>query len=300
MTLPSPSQGQQSVVRGTTAIKPSTVTGGTSEGTSAAQVSAALAVTAVDVLRVVAHVFDDMLPNMAPGQVPDALGQLNRAVSALENQITRLMSDVNVNVKGSMAAQLNGALETLNGLAQEVNILAEDVAEKASSALGTHVNNNTTAIAGVTAGVAALAGTTIPALEGQLGALTGTVNDLGDKVTNDIEPGLAKATATADGAAGMLSGTDKDCLDQLCDAEGNVINPITKGGATPSLLSKLGSLLGLGWALASLFGIMDVIETLFDAPLALQAVAQDVELLSGWASSAAKAIETDLPFAPSS
>lgn len=298
--LPSPSLGQQAVVSGATTIKPSTVTGGLSEGTSADQVSAALAVTAVDVLRVVAHVFDDMLPNMAPGQVPEALTQLNTAVNALENQLQQVRNGQWPRGFKGVQEALNGGLEALHGLEQEVNTLALDVAEKAPSALGTHVDNNTTAISSLTTTVAGIAGTTIPVLEGQLGSLTGTVNSLGDTVTNTVEPELAQVTKDTAANTKMLSGTDQDCLDQLCDAEGNVIKPIQDGGATPSLLGKLGSLLGLGWALGSLFGLMDVIETLFDAPLALQAVAQDVELLSGWASSAAKAIEADLPFAPGS
>ena len=128
--LPSPSLGQQAVVNGTTTIKPSTVTGGTAEGTSAAQVSAALAVTAVDVLRVVAHVFDDMLPNMAPGQVPEALGQLNTAVNALENQMQQVRNGQWPRGFVGVQEALNGGLEALNGLSQEVGILAQDVADE--------------------------------------------------------------------------------------------------------------------------------------------------------------------------
>ena len=134
--LPSPSLGQQAVVSGATTIKPSTVTGGLSEGTSADQVSAALAVTAVDVLRVVAHVFDDMLPNMAPGQVPEALTQLNTAVNALENQLQQVRNGQWPRGFKGVQEALNGGLEALNGLEQEVNTLALDVAEKASSSLG--------------------------------------------------------------------------------------------------------------------------------------------------------------------
>ena len=298
--LPSPSLGQQAVVSGATTIKPSTVTGGLSEGTSADQVSAALAVTAVDVLRVVAHVFDDMLPNMAPGQVPEALTQLNTAVNALENQLQQVRNGQWPRGFKGVQEALNGGLEALNGLEQEVNTLALDVAEKASSALGDHVNSNTSAIAGVSSIVAGITGTAIPELAGSVQTLTSTVGALDSQVTNEIAPALSAVEAEAAQSTKMLSGTDQDCLDELCDDQGNVIRPIKDGGATPSLLGKLGSLLGLGWALGSLFGLMDVIETLFDAPLALQAVAQDVELLSGWASSAAKAIEADLPFAPTS
>lgn len=297
--LPTPTIGQAVISANAAQVQPSTVTGGTPEGTSAAQVSAALAVTAVDVLRVVAHVFDDLLPNMAPGQVPDALGQLNRAVNALENQVSRLLSDVDVNVKGSMGAQLNGALQTLNGLAQEVNILAQDVAEKASSALGDHVNTNSLAIAGLTGTVAGIVGTSLPELASGVQGLTSQVGALDNTVTNEVQPQLDKNTQdTADNTA-KLSGTDQDCLDQLCDAEGNVINPITQGGATPSLLKNLGSLLGLGWVLSTVFGLMTAVATLLDAPVALEVVVKDVEQLATWAESAAKSIELELPFAPS-
>ena len=298
VALPTPTPGQQAVVNGTTVIKPSTVTGGTAEGTSAAQVSAALAVTAVDVLRVVAHVFDDMLPNMAPGQVPEALGQLNTAVNALEAQMQQVRNGVWPRGFVGLQEAVNGGLQALHGLEQEVGILAQDVAEKASSALGDHVNANTAAIAGVTSTVAGITGTAIPELANSVGTLTSTVGSLETQVQDQLAPQLSQVEQEVAANTKMLSGTDQECLDQLCDAEGNVINPITKGGATPSLLGKLGSLLGLGWALGTLFTLMDAIATLLDAPVALQAVVTDVEQLSSWASSAATSIELELPFAP--
>ena len=296
--LPSPSLGQQAVVRGTTAIRPSTVTGGTAEGTSAAQVSAALAVTAVDVLRVVAQVFDDMLPNMSPGQVTAALDQLNAAVNALEAQMQQVRNGVWPRGFKGLQEAVGGALQALNGLEQEVNTLAQDVAMKAESAIGDAVNANTKAVAGVTATVAGLVGSAIPFIEGEVGSLTQQVSDLGDTVTNTIEPELAQVTQDTAANTKMLSGTDQDCLDELCDDQTNVTKPIRNGGATPSLLGKLGSLLGLGWALGTLFTLMDAIATLLDAPVALQVIVADVEQLSSWASSAATSIELELPFAP--
>lgn len=298
--LPSPSQGQQAVVAGTSGITPSTVTGGTPEGVSADQVSAALAVTAVDVLRVVARVFDGMLPNMAPGQVPEALSQLNTAVNALEAQMQQVRNGQWPRGFVGLQEAVGGALQALNGLSQEVGTLAQQMATKADSGLEdaiTAVKTEADATAGT---VTEIVENSIPELGAALGTLTGTVGALDSQVTNQIAPELAQVTEATAANTKMLSGTDEDCLDQLCDDQTNVTDPIKSGGATPSLLSKLGSLLGLGWALGSLFGIMDAIETLFDAPLALQAIAQDVEQLSSWASSAATAIETELPFAPTS
>ena len=291
--LPSPSLGQQAVVNGTTTIKPSTVTGGTPEGTSAAQVSAALAVTAVDVLRVVAHVFDDMLPNMAPGQVPEALGQLNTAVSALEAQMQQVRNGQWPRGFVGVQEALNGGLQALHGLEQEVNTLAQDVAEKASSALGDHVNANTTAIAGVTATVAGIAGTTIPFIEGEVGSLTQQVSNLSDTVANTVEPELAQVTQDTAANTKMLSATDEECLSQLCDALNNVTNPIKEGGATPNLLKTLGNWLTKGLELGLLATLVDAALTIFDAPAVVGAVVKDTSVIAGWAEQAATVITTD-------
>jgi hypothetical protein len=293
-TLPSPSQGEKSVVTQGSKIAPSTVTGGTPEGVSGDQVSTALAITFNNAMEVLAKVIDDMLPNLAPGQVPQALDQLNSATTVLERQIAGVMSDININVKGSLAGELNGALQTLHGLAQEVNTLADDVAMKADSKIGDDVNANTAAIAALSTTVGTVVGSSIPDLANGLGTLTSTVGSLDTEVNTEIKPQLSQVTDETNANTQMLSGTDKDCLDQLCDAEGNVINPIKDGNATPGLLKKLGSLLGVAWLASALLGIGDAIVTLLDAPLALQAVSQDVEQLASWAESAATSIEANL------
>jgi uncharacterized protein YoxC len=292
--LPSPSHGQTTVARGAREVAPSQVPSGDLSPASIAAIQTAIGVASADILKVQAAVVDAMLPNMAPGQVPQALDQLNTAANALENQMAGVLTTLNKNATGSLAAQVNGALETINGLAQEVNILAEDVAMKADSTIGDDVNANTAEIGTLSAAMATVVGTAIPDLANGLGNLTGQVGALDNTVTNEIEPQLAQNTEDIAANTDTLSGTDKDCLDQLCDAEGNVINPIKNGGATPSLLGKLGALLGAAWGVSTLIGIFDVIATLIDAPLALNAVAKDVELISGWAESAATTIMDDL------
>ena len=124
------------------------------------------------------------------------------------------------------------------------------------------------------------------------------MGSLDTELSTKVEPELDQVVKDTAANTKMLSGTDQDCLDALCDDQGNVINPIKNSGATPGLLSKLGALLGAGWALGTLLSLMDAIAVLFQAPVALQAVVEDVEQLSSWASSAAIAIEQELPFAP--
>jgi len=295
VTVPSPSPGQQAVVGQASQITPSTVTGGTPEGVSADQVSAALAVTAVDVLQVVAKVIDAFLPNMAPGQVPDALSQLNTAVNALEAQMSQVRAGTWPRGFTGLQEAVGGALQALNGLEQEVGILAQDVAMKAESTIGDDVNANTTAIAGLTGIVAGVTGTALPELGSAVQTLTSQVGDLETQVTNSIDPQLQSLDQSVQAAAEKLALTTDDCLEALCDAESSVTQPIEDGGATPSLLRNLGSLLGLGWVVSTIFGLMTSIATLLDAPVELAAIAQDVEQLSTWAESAATAIEAELP-----
>ena len=291
--LPNPSLGQQSVAKSAQAITPSTITPGLPQGVSPEAVSAALAVTAVDVLWVVAHVIDDMLPNMAPGQVPQALSQLNQAATVLERQMAGVLSDVDVNVKGSMAAELNGALEALHGLSQEVNTLAEQMATKADSGILDDVNTNTAQIALVSGAVTALAGEVTNTVMPELDSLNVDVGELDTTVNDQIKPELAQVTEQTTANTLELSGTDKECLDQLCDAINNVSNPIKEGGATPGLLKGLGNLLTKGIELGILATIVDALVTVADAPVALSAVVQDTELMSKWATSAANVITTD-------
>lgn len=293
--LPSPSQGQQAVVQGTTGITPSTVTGGTPEGVSADQVSAALAVTAVDVLRVVAKVFDGMLPNMAPGQVPEALSQLNTAVNALEAQMGQVRAGQWPRGFIGLQEAVGGALQALNGLSQEVGILAQQMATKADSGLEDAIEAVSNTVSGIGDQVTGIVDNSIPELAAGIGTLTGTVGALDSLVDGSVVPGLASVTDLANQSAAKLALTDDDCLEALCDAETNVTDPIKAGGATPSLLSKLGSLLGLGWTVGALLAFLEAMATMFQAPIALQGVVTDVEQLASWAESAAIAIEQELP-----
>lgn len=292
-TLPTPSVGQTTVARGAREVTPSQVgnTGFTPD--QAASIQAAIGIASADILKVQAAVIDAMLPNLKPGQVTQALDQLNTAATVLERQMAGVLSDVNVNIKGSMAAQLNGALEALHGLSQEVNTLAEQMATKADSGILDDVTTNTAEIAVLSGAVKTIMDTSIPDLANGLDALTADVGTMDTKLTNQIEPELSQVSQTTDNLTNELSGTDKECLDQLCDAINNVSNPIKEGGATPSLLKGLGNLLTKGIELGILATIVDALVTVADAPVALSAVVQDTELMSKWATSAAGVITKD-------
>jgi hypothetical protein len=291
--LPTPTPGQTQTSTAMASVTSSTVTGGTDEGTSAAQVSAALAVTAVNVLEVVAKVFDAFLPGMAPGQVPQALGQLNQALHVTEDQLATLRATTTGHATGSLSGQITALQGVVASIQAAIAQLQSQMAEKAPSALETSVNDNTTAIAALAGTVGVLAGTTIPALTSHINSVATDLGTLDNTVTNTIEPDLTQVKADTDANTKELSGTDQDCLDQLCDAESNVINPITEGGATPSLLGKLGGLLGALFGAGAIATAIEALETLLDAPAVVTAVVQDTETMSLWATQAAAVIEAD-------
>jgi hypothetical protein len=291
--LPSPSHGQTVVAKGAREVAPSQVPGADLSPASVAAIQTAIGVASADILKVQAAVIDAMLPNLAPGQVTQALDQLNTAANALENQMTGVLTTLNKNATGSLAAQVNGALETLNGLAQEVGILAQDVAMKAESKIGDDVNANTAEIAVLSGTVGAITGTMIPNIISDVDNVASTVGSISDTLANDVEPQLAQTTAQTAANTDTLSGTDKDCLDQLCDAEGNVINPIKDGGATPGLLKQLGGLLTEALKIGALMSLVEGLVTIANTKIAVNAIISDTETITGWAVKAAGVIETD-------
>lgn len=293
-TLPTPSQGEKTVVAQGSKITSSTVTGGSSAGVSGDQVSTALAITFNNAMQVLAKVIDDMLPNLAPGQVPQALDQLNSATTVLERQIAGVMSDLDKADTGSLAAQLNGALEALHGLSQEVNTLAEQMATKADSGLEDGINANTAEIAALSTTVGTIVHSSIPELANGLDALIADVGTMDTKLTGTIEPELTKVTQDTAANTTELSGTDKECLDQLCDAINNVTNPIKSGGADSGLLKKLGGLLGTVFAAEGILALVTTFETLLNAPAVYSAVVQDMPTMATWAEQAANVIASDL------
>lgn len=289
-----PTPGQKTVVAGSSAVTSSTVTGTMSEGTSAPQVSAALAVTAVNVLSVVAKVIDAMLPGMAPGQVPEALSQLNQATHVLEDQLSTLRATTTGHATGSLSGQITALQAALALVQLNITNLQDQLAEKADSGLEDDLAGAKSQIAEVAGTVGTLSTVTVPALAGGLAALTSTVGSLDTQVQDQIAPELEKTTAATDANTETLSGTDKDCLDQLCDAEGNVINPITKGGATPSMLSQLGNLLGRAFEIGAIATLLDGLFAILDAKAAVQGVVSDTTVLTAWATTAAQVVEQDL------
>jgi len=291
--LPSPSVGQSTVGAAAKEVQPQTVQGTGLSPSAAAQVQAAIGVAAADLLKAQAAVIDAMLPNLAPGQTTEALNQLNTAVNALENQMQQVRNgEWPRGYQGALQA-LNGGLEALHGLSQEVGILANQIAEKADSALEDGITAVKQEADGTAAEVATIVGTTIPELAGGLQTLTGTVGDLANQVTNQVLPELGAQEEAIQAAAAKLALTDDACLEALCDSIENVTQPIEQGGATPGLLSQLGSLLTRALEIGGLLSLVETLVTLANTQVAVNAIVADTETITGWATQAASVIEAD-------
>lgn len=291
---PKPTPGQKVVGRAASRITPQYVTAPELSKAEAAAISKAIGVAAADSAKLVAATVDEMLPGMAPGQVPAALTDLFTASHVLEHDVTKLMAEVHPGAPASLVGTTKGLQKTVHGLAQEVHQLAEDLAEKAPSTLHTHVQNNTEAIDDLRTNVHEINTVSVPELAGAVGTLVGTVGALDTLVKTDLAPTLSRVEQEATQSAYKLALTTDECLADLCDAENNVTNPIKEGGATPSLLKGLGGLLGAAFGLTTLVGLLETLATVLDAKLAVSAMVSDVEQLSGWAELAATTVTGEL------
>jgi hypothetical protein len=291
--LPSPTVGQSTVARGAREIVPSQVPAADLTPAQAAAVQAAIGVASVDILKAHAAVNDLMLGALAPGQVPQALSQLNTAVSALEAQMAQVRAgEWPRGYQGTLQA-LNGGLEALYNVSLEVGNLADQLAEKAGSALETTVDNVSAQAKATAASVAVILDTSIPGLAEGLGTLTGQVGDLATDLATTVTPELASLSDRVAATEATLALTTEECLAALCGSQEDVTDPITEGGATPSLLKQLGSLLTRGLEIGALMSLVEGLVTLANTKIAVNAIISDTETITGWAVKAAGVIETD-------
>ena len=257
-------------------------------------ISTAISVALGDVQTLVAGGIDKMLPNLAPGQVPQALSQLYSAVAILERQYAAMRQQLSGPDDGSVLSTLAAIENTLSEVQDDV-IVAEDQLElKAGSALETQVTGIGDQVSTNTDAIKTINTVNIPELGAGLAAVTTGLAVTNNLVNNEVVPQLATTTTMATASAAELALTDADCLAKLCDSINNVSEPIVNGGATPSLLGRLGSLLGTAALLGFAATIVDTLLAIFDAKAAVSGVVSDTETLATWAESAANVVMGDL------
>lgn len=257
-------------------------------------ISTAISVALGDVQTLVAGGIDKMLPNLAPGQVPQALSQLYSAVAILERQYAAMRQQLSGPDDSSVLSTLAAIENTLSEVQDDV-IVAEDQLElKAGSALETQVTGIGDQVSTNTDAIKTINTVNIPELGAGLAAVTTGLAVTNNLVNNEVVPQLATTTAIATQSAETLALTDADCIAALCDSINNVSKPIESGGATPSLLKNLGNMLKNALELGFAATIIDTLLTIANAKVAIAGVVSDTETISGWATKAAGVITTDL------
>lgn len=256
-------------------------------------ISKALALTFADSGQVTAAAIDRMLPGLAPGQVPEALTQLNTAAAVLERQVAVLRAEVGGRAPGHVAGQVSGLAETVHGLAQAVHILTEQIAEAAPSKIGDQVAANTKTIHAVSHTLehtviaeGLVGGVAVPMLAHDVANLNHLVDGIS---VGAVQHNLNTETSALRQEIGTVAKTSEEC----CAENSAITNPIRAGGATPSLLHGLGTLLKRAFELGFLVTLADGLLSVIDLPLAVGGVVTDTETIAGWAVSAAGVIEAD-------
>lgn len=292
--LSKPTQGQRIVVEAGQGLTQQSVTAPGFTKAQAQAISTAIGVATADVLKAQALVTDRMLPGMAPGQVPESLKQLDTAAGVLERQVAALRKEVGTGKITGVAGTVSGISKAVVALQGEVQTLTEQMTGDKTSGLLADVDGLRQAVAGDKLELAHI-NKTLPdlATTAALTALTGkvavTVEELDLKHSSALDTAL---NGVEHSVTALQAKTDE--LDECCDANSQITNPIRQGGATPSLLKSLGSLLKGAVEGVFLATILDSVLLIFDAPAVISTTVIDTETLSNWAVSAAGVIEQDL------
>ncbi len=292
--LSKPTQGQRIVVEAGQGLTQQSVTAPGFTKAQAQAISTAIGVATADVLKAQALVTDRMLPGMAPGQVPESLKQLDTAAGVLERQVAALRKEVGTGKITGVAGTVSGISKAVVILQGEVKTLSEQMTGDKTSGLLADVDGLRQAVAGDKLELAHI-NKTLPdlATTAALTALTGkvavTVEELDLKHASALDTAL---NGVEHNVTALKAKTDE--LDECCDLNSQITNPIRQGGATPSLLKSLGSLLKGAVEGVFLATILDSVLLIFDAPAVISTTVIDTETLSNWAVSAAGVIEQDL------
>lgn len=297
-TAPAPAKPE--LTHGQAAVKDVAIRVGTASVTApglttpeAEAISKAIGVSYSDTLKVQAAVIDKMLPGMHPGQVPQALSQLNRAVTILEHQMVTVANRVAGRAPASVTKGLATAMTEVKALSTAVDKLVAQVDLTEPSALDTHVNKigdqvatNTADIHKVEMAIPDLAtGAGLAVVAGQVTKLISQV-DLSEPSALDSHLNAVGKTATeaqtAADKAQEAADTAQDCCAEATGALGG------KSG-----LSSLGSLLGKVVGLTFLAGLLDPVLAVFDMPAVVKATVWETTKVAGYAEQAAKVVMAD-------
>jgi hypothetical protein len=265
-------------------IGPSRVSAPGLTGAEAEAISKAIAIAYADSLRAQAETLGRYLGTLTPGQLPQALNELFHAVHILTHQVVRLDNEV------SARAPERTALATRAELEASIASVKADVAgvakaeTKAEKEISARVDSNTTAIEHLLARIDHIGEVVLPTVESRLELTDRNVANL-DHLTAGISSGELQHNLNTEVAAvraeiGQVAKTAEEC----CAENAEVTKPIRQGGATPSLLHRLGGILEKAFAIGFIATIADVALAVIDMPAVLEATAFDVEMIDNWVS----------------
>jgi hypothetical protein len=295
--LPTPTVGQTVITKTVIEVVPQQVQSTGSSGPTAAQVQKAIGIAFADAMKAQAAAIDAMLPSLKPGQVPQALDQLNQATHVLENQLNILRATTTGHAQASLSSQitaLQAAVKTDDALIAQLQAqMAEQAPSGLSEDLGVVKGHQLADEANIAALEAAVAGL---ASGGALTSLEGSVSAL-QRQMNLVDPSpLDTAVNAAQGAADGAATAAKDAQDCCDDAHAQIASDEAALGGK-SLLSRLGQLAIRGLEAIALLEFLETIDAIANLPIAMKGIISDTTTLAGWADSAASVIVADMSWA---
>ena len=266
------------------AVKPATVTTPGLTAQQAQGISVALALAYSNLLTVMVSatsVIEDQISAVST-QVSNLAGSSDAAQAATESGLVNLgdrLSEDELRIKNLIDGET-----TLQATATNLQLQITDLAKSIPPTTGTGTGDNNP---GVTPEQAALIAT-IPTL-----ATTSALTQVDLEAQKAEQDALQAQTELATTVPPDLPTTLADLED--CSAENSAVtNPITNGGATPSLLSQLGGLLTKAYALGLVGSAVAALLAVFDLPDSIIATVSSAEFIAPIATRAAAVAISDV------
>jgi len=252
----------------------------------ASAIGAAIQAETSKVTGMIASGIDEALGGLQPGQAKGQIAANAKNISTLRAAVKVLQADVG-------AIDLPAVQASVAAVVKEVDKLISQMDLTVSSALDTHINTVDTQLGTRIDGI----GTHVTQLVGQMdltipSALDTRVNGIGSEVDKLVSQMDLTVPSALDSHLNVVDDTATNALriaqdaELCCEANSAVTNPITEGGATPSLLKQLGGLLLGASVLTAIVSTLGVVAAMFDGKLELAAIVSDTETVTGWVTSA--------------
>ena len=248
----------------------------------AAAISAAIQAETSKITGIVASAIDEALGGLQPGHAKAQIASNAKNISALKTAVLNLQVSVTTDNTADIRTDLATITTEVDKLIAQLDLTEASALDTRVNTIGTELQTDFSELTTKVEKLISQMDLTVPS------ALDTRLNAVGDDATTalgmlalTIPSKLDSALNTVEHALPPID-NDIGKLQECCSENSAVTNPITEGGATPSLLKQLGGILLGASVLTAIVSTLGVVAAMFDGRLELAAIVSDTETVTNW------------------